>query len=571
MEQSNITRNLEAEISELRARLEEVEEALQAIRNHEVDALLIEGPEGPKVYTLQGAEQPYRVFIESMNEGAVTMASDGSVLHCNTQFAGVLERTLNTIIGSSLFDLMPPQHREPFLGMIRTCDMEGCKGEFVLSASNGREVPVYLSVKPLSREMEVLCVVVTDLTELKKAEEALRNSKEKLELQITERQQIEEQLLHTQKMEAIGTLSGGIAHDFNNILAGIIGYTEMALDNLTPDDPARRSMELVLKSGFRGRDLVRQILSFSRKAEHKREPVSLTPLVSETLKLVRASLPSSIGIKISENAHWDVVFANSSELQQIIMNLCTNAAYAMKDRGGELEITLAETDIGAGPSPAPGLASGQYVEIIVKDTGTGMDPAVQKRIFEPFFTTKGAGQGSGMGLAVVYGVVKSLNGDIVVRSTPGHGSTFRVFLPKIAGEVIHEAPKELPRGTERILFVDDEELLVELGKGVLRKLGYKVVALTDSLEALEVFSKNPARFDLVFTDQTMPGISGLQLAQEMLKIRADLPIVLITGHSESVSWEKAMAAGVRDFLMKPLSRQELAVAVRRALDGEPAA
>ena len=383
---------------------------------------------------------------------------------------------------------------------------------------------------------------------------------------ITDYKRLKDRLLQSQKMEAIGTLSGGIAHDFNNILAGIIGFTEMALDNLPSHSPERRHLELVLKSGFRGRDLVKQILAFSRKTKPRREPVSLSAMVSETLKLLRASLPATTSIAVKIDAKEDTVLANPSELQQIIMNLSTNAAHAMGDRGGELDVTLAEIEI---DSVEPHeLAPGHYVELTVKDTGTGMDEEVMKRIFEPFFTTKGPAEGSGMGLSVVYGIVKSLNGDIAVKSTPGIGTAFHVLLPRAAAAAPPEIVAEIPRGKERILFVDDEELLAELGEEMLKGLGYKVTAMTDGIEALKVFSKHPSRFELVFTDQTMPEITGLELAQELFKIRPDIPVILCTGHSDSVSSEKALAMGIRGFLMKPLSKRELAVALRSALDAK---
>ena len=452
-------------------------------------------------------------------------------------------------------------------------------GDFLVSTT-----PLYDDQGEMAGSVHVL----HDITERKRAEEALRETRDELELRVQERtselqraydtlqtetaqrKQAEDQLFQARKMEAIGTLAGGIAHDFNNILAGIIGFTEIALDDTSPDGLTYRPLKLVLQSGFRARDLVKQILAFSRKTEHKREPVSLSPLVSETLQLIRASLSTAIKITVNIGASSDNVFADPSELQQIIMNLCTNAAFAMRDTGGELNIALAETDIESGSTVTPELPPGQYVELTVKDTGTGMDRDVMARMFEPFFTTKEVGQGTGLGLAVVYGIVKSLRGDITVESTPGMGSTFRVLLPRVSEDVeLYNLGQEAPGGKERILFIDDEELLAELGKGRLQRLGYKVTAITDGTEALQVFSKDPTQFDLVLTDQAMPGITGFYLAQELLKLRADIPIILCTGYSDSVSEEKAMAMGIRGLLMKPLSKHEMAVAVRRALDTLP--
>ncbi len=387
-------------------------------------------------------------------------------------------------------------------------------------------------------------------------------------LDITEQRQIEERLRQAQKMEAIGTLAGGIAHDFNNILGGIIGFAEMVLDDVPPDTPAYHQLQLVLDSGLRGRDLVKQILAFSRKTEHKREILSLAPLVTETVRLLRASLPATIRISVNVSATSDMVFANASEIQQIAMNLCTNAAHAMGENGGELTISLGDAD-GVPTSVVEEPFPGGYVELVVKDTGTGIDAGVIKRIFEPFFTTKGIGKGTGMGLAVVYGIVKSLDGHVAVESEPGVGSTFRVFLPKMKADARPPAKEveDLPGGTERILFVDDEILLREWGKAVLERLGYTVTVASDGLEALKIFSEDPFNFDLVFTDQTMPRITGHNLAREIRKIRPDMAVILCTGHSDAVSAETAEAEGIGAFLMKPLRKHEMGRTVRRVLDG----
>jgi PAS domain S-box-containing protein len=384
---------------------------------------------------------------------------------------------------------------------------------------------------------------------------------------ISARKRAEEQLRQAQKLEAIGTLAGGIAHDFNNILAGIIGFTEMTLDDdIPPDSPARHHLELVLKGGFRGRDLVKQILAYSRKAEHERKPLSVSPLMKETAAMLRASIPSTIQIDAGATTTSDTIVANATEVQQIIMNLSTNAAYAMRERGGKLTIALSDAHIE--PGHQTGLPPGAYVRLTVQDTGFGMAPEVMKRIFDPFFTTKKVGEGTGMGLAVAYGIVKTLGGDITVESMPGMGSTFRVLIPKVKTDVNTEVVRaaEIPGGKERILFVDDEEMLVEWGKGTLERLGYQVTGLTGSTEALRAFSIDPSLFDLVITDHAMPQMAGSQLSKELLRIRHDIPIILCTGHSDSINPEKANEIGIREFLMKPMAKQELAAAVRRVLD-----
>jgi CheY-like chemotaxis protein len=370
-------------------------------------------------------------------------------------------------------------------------------------------------------------------------------------------------------MEAIGTLAGGIAHDFNNILAAIIGFAEMVEEDLPSESPSIPRIGRVLSAANRGKELVRQILAFSRKAEPARKPLSLSPVIDETIQLLRASLPSTIDIKLSMKAARDTILASPTEIQQILMNLATNAFFAMREKGGTLGIRV--TDIKFEPdSPVldADVEAGEYVQLTVTDTGIGMTQDVMKRAFDPFFTTKEVGKGTGMGLSVVYGIVKSLGGTVAIESEPGIGSTFRIFLPVARTDVKSEEGREqvIPKGTERILFIDDEDLIVEWGQAALERLGYSVTALTDSAGALNLFSSDPSAFDLIILDQTMPRMTGLHLAQRMLAIRDDTPIILCTGHSDSVTPEKAKEAGIKEFLIKPLGKQQLAEVVRRVLD-----
>jgi CheY-like chemotaxis protein len=322
---------------------------------------------------------------------------------------------------------------------------------------------------------------------------------------------------------------------------------------------------------MRAKDLVKQILAFSRKTNYERSPLSLSPLIKETVQLLRASIPTTVEIRFTNTASSDAVLAAPVEVQQILMNLATNASLAMQERGGMLEISLADIEF-TPDSPILDLdvMPGEYLQLAVRDTGIGMSPGVMKRIFEPFFTTREVGKGTGMGLAVVYGIVKDLKGTITVESAPGIGSVFRVLLPKAKAEVKEEESRaaQIPGGKERILFVDDEDLLVEWGQATLERLGYSVVTMTDSTEALERFSADPSGFDLVITDFTMSGLTGIQLAEELLNIRPDIPIILCTGHSETVSPDIAKEAGIKEYLMKPLVKQELATAVRRVLDAK---
>lgn len=384
---------------------------------------------------------------------------------------------------------------------------------------------------------------------------------------ISEQRRLEDHLRHAQKMEALGTLTGGIAHDFNNILAAILGFAEMSLEDVPRDTPLEKNLRHILQSSLRGRDLIKQMLTFSRKSEYEVKPMPITPLVKETAKLLRASIPTTVEIEVETSATWDVVEANATGVQQILMNLCTNAAYAMRETGGELKITLSDTGVGP-DSHYTDLAPGPYVRLAVSDRGTGMDDTVRKRIFEPFFTTKGPGEGTGMGLAVVYGIVKSLKGEITVESVPGKGSTFQILIPKVAAheETVPSSCKEAARGKERVLFIDDENIIAELGRAMLERLGYQVTATTDAEEALKIFSEDPSAFDLIVTDQTMPLFTGVRLAKEVFEMRPDIPVILCTGYSESSNRDTAKAAGITDLLMKPLAWKELAQAVREALD-----
>jgi PAS domain S-box-containing protein len=386
---------------------------------------------------------------------------------------------------------------------------------------------------------------------------------------ITEQKRMEEHLQQAQKMEAVGTLAGGIAHDFNNILAAILGFAELSIDDAPEDSLIKRNMTNVLKAGIRGRDLVERILTFSRKRDPKRAPLRLTPVVEETFKLLRASLPATVTMEFRTHVSHDRVIAESTEISQLVMNLGTNAAHAMREYGGLLELALNDIEFHPdGRSPHPDLAPGAYLELSVKDTGCGMDAATKNRIFEPFFTTKERGQGTGLGLAVVHGIVQSLGGAITVSTEPGSGSTFTVFLPKVAHKekAQAEVAREVVGGTERILFVDDEEILVELAREMLGRLGYEVVAITDSAEALKIFSAWPDRFQCVITDYTMPKATGVELAKGLMRIRPDIPIILCTGHTEMISRDEARTMGIREFVTKPLVKREMAETIRRALD-----
>ncbi len=382
---------------------------------------------------------------------------------------------------------------------------------------------------------------------------------------ITERMVMEKQLLQAHKMEAMGTLAGGIAHDFNNILAGIIGYTEVALRKVGENSPLQRYLKQVITASKRATDLVKQILTFSRREDRKREPVKISSIVNEAVKLLRSSLPATIEISARIEAKDSFVLADPTQIHQVMMNLCTNASHAMKEKGGVLEVRLSEEIVE--PGIYKELQAGPHLRLSVSDTGPGIEPELLDKIFEPFFTTKEPGEGTGMGLAVVHGIIQSHNGHISVYSKVGDGTTFSILLP-ITFDVIHKEETEakaIPRGTERILLVEDDASLMEAEKDLLKELGYKVTAVRSSVEALEMFRTLSDRFDIVITDYMMPRMTGVQLSHKIQAIQPDIPIILCTGYSEVISQQKAAEMGIGDVIMKPIDLGHIADSIRRLL------
>jgi signal transduction histidine kinase/DNA-binding response OmpR family regulator len=383
-----------------------------------------------------------------------------------------------------------------------------------------------------------------------------------------ERLVLQEHLQRSQKMEAIGTLASGIAHDFNNILAAVMGYAELAMLEAPQESMARKNIEMVLSAGERAKDLVKQILAFSHQTKEERKPILIEHTVKEVLKFMRASLPTTIEIRQRIDPDLGHVLADSVQIHQVVMNLCTNALFAMKDNGGVLDVQLTSSVVGSDQTVVhPDLKHETYVKLTVKDTGHGMDKATMEKIFDPYFTTKEKGVGTGLGLAVLHGIVQKHGGIIEANSEPGKGSVFHIYFPTVkeGNDLETGIYEEAVGGNERILLVDDEHVLVELGKQVLERLGYSVETRTSSLESLALFQAQPDRYDLVITDMTMPNMTGEKLAEELLRIRPDIPIVLCTGYSEPSLEEKARKIGVKALVMKPILSVEMAKAVRKAL------
>ncbi|MBN1548199.1 MAG: PAS domain S-box protein [Syntrophaceae bacterium] len=424
---------------------------------------------------------------------------------------------------------------------------------------DGTVFPVEITAshfKYMNREVHI--AAIRDITFRMEAEE--------------EKKQFDAKLQQSQKMEAIGTLTGGIAHDFNNILGGIMGYTEVAKINLPEDSPVHHDLEEVLKAADRAKKLVGQILEFSRGLATELRPLRISGVVKEALKFIRPVLPATVEIQQHLNAKDDVVMADPTHIHQVLMNLFTNATHAMGDKGGKLTVTLSEVDFSVDrPLPHPDLRYGPHILLSVADTGCGIPPEIMPRIFDPYFTTKEKGKGTGLGLAVVDGIVRKHGGGIVVESEPGEGAAFQIYLPMVQKQPIQriEKTKEiLPAGHEKILFVDDEAILTDISSRLLMTLGYDVVTRTSSLEALELFRNKPETFDIVITDQLMPNMTGLDLAMEIISIRPDIPIILCTGFGDFATDEQAKKLGIREILKKPVSRNDLARALKKVLESE---
>jgi len=440
---------------------------------------------------------------------------------------------------------------EPWCKRIADVYRSGNRATFELDCDDGHTFVITL--QPIAGSGYVNAYGL-DITERKKAE------KQKMELEL--------QLSQKQKMEAIGTLAGGIAHDFNNILAAMQGYVELSLEDLAQDSPVRDNLEQILACSNRATKLVKQILTFSPKGEQKKEPVQISSIVKEVLGMLRSSLPATIKICRRIHATSSMILADPTQIHQVLVNLCTNASHAMRQAGGLLDVSLTDVDLESETKIGNEyLGPGSYVKLSVSDSGCGMDKEVVDRIFEPFFTTKKANGGTGLGLSVVHGIVKSHDGAITVSSTPGEGTIFDIFFPRIGNAEVQEPQSPQLPGRERqvVLLVDDEQMMVDVTGQILERLGFAVVAKTNSIDALQAFQEAPDEFDLVITDQVMPNMTGTELARNLISVRPDIPVILCSGFPENVSLEELETIGVKEFVMKPIGRQEIEAVIHKVL------
>ena len=516
-----------------------------------------------KTRELQESESRFRDIAFSISDWIWEVDRAGIYTFCTKHSEDLLGFCADEMIGRSCFDFLAAEMVENTrlrLSLSTETGESFRHEELVAIHKNGTRIDLLSSgVAIRSASGEILGVrgVDTDITAKKLAEK--------------DKKTMEKKLAQGQKMEAIGTLAGGIAHDFNNILAAILGYAELAKEEIEPESETALYLEEILRASIRAKELVKQILAFSRQAEAMKIPLQPSLLIKEAVKMLRPSLPATIEIRQNIEKSDVTILADPTQINQIVINLCTNAFHAMEEKGGILDISLKSVDLSTEDlTKEPHIQPGTFVKLTIADSGTGIAPEYLDKIFEPYFTTKEMGKGTGMGLSIVHGIVRDSGGFISCYSELGQGTVFHALLPALpnAAMAVTEKEENLPRGDERILFVDDEPMIAEMSKVLLETLGYRVYALTDSSRALTVFRETPQRFDLVITDQTMPVLTGAELARELLQIRPELPIILCSGYSSTMTKEKAAAMGIRDFALKPLVKKEMAFLIRRVLAGE---
>ncbi len=505
---------------------------------------------------LRESEKNYQSLYDNAPDMYFTVSPDGIVKSVNQFGADCLGYSKEELTGKSVWTIV---HKD---------DLESVQKQ-VVEIFNNKLQQSELDFRKIRKDGAILWV--HERTNL-----VLDENDNPIELwivcrDVTDRKLLEAQLQQSQKIEALGTLTGGIAHEFNNVLGIIIGNTELALDDVPEWNPAHFNLDEIKTASLRAKDVVRQLLSYIRKIDYKRKPMKIIPVVKDSIKFLRASMPSTIEIQNNIEATADTILADPTQIHQIMINLGTNASHAMEKTGGVLNIGIQNVALDEDiPYIDPDLNPGSYVKVTLRDTGQGIAPEIIDRIFDPYFTTKEVDKGAGLGLAVVHGIIKSYGGAITVDSELGKGTTFTAYFPIIEEEAVirSKSIEEQPAGNERILFVDDEKSIVRMGTQRLERLGYQVESTTSSLKALDLFRSKPDQFDLVITDLTMPKMTGDKLVKEILNIRPEMPIIICTGFNERMDGEKASAIGAAGFLAKPHEKSELAITVRKVLGGK---
>lgn len=511
---------------------------------------------------LEQSQAKFQAIFSSITDAVIFVDTDRQVLMINPAFSDIFGYNFDEIQGMTTRFLYVDEAAFREQGKLRyhkEADYDQPLYEIQYRRKDGScftAETLGVPVRNAAKQLVGFVCIIRDVTDRKRSEE--------------EKATLENRLRQAQKMEAIGTLAGGIAHDFNNILAAILGYAELVKDDCAKNSRTALDIEEVIKAGNRAKNLVRQILSFSRQAET--ECISFIPanLVKEALKMLRQTIPSTIEIHQDIDSDTSQILADPTQINQIIMNLCTNAYHALEDTGGKIEVSLKEVVLTEqGLQHQPDINPGAFIQITVKDSGPGIPVEIQDKIFDPFFTTKNIDKGTGMGLSIVHGIVTNMGGFITLNNG-GIGSTFNVFLPidntppEPIENIIHNTPVSI--GKERILFIDDEESIGEMSKKMLERAGYQVTTKTSGQDALEIFKRQPDRFDLIITDQTMPGMTGTELSSKVLEIRPDIPIILCTGYSSIISKEEAEGIGIKEFALKPLSKKNFTALIHKVLN-----
>jgi PAS domain S-box-containing protein len=501
--------------------------------------------------------QKLDLTLKAIGDGVITTDATGRITFMNKVAEKISKWNLPDAIGRPLdevFYIINEATREPcknpFIKISESGQVVGLANHTILIGKNGKEVAIADSGAPIFDADDQLIGAIIVFRD------------------VTEEQLLEKKLQQAQKMEAIGTLAGGIAHDFNNILSAIIGYTELSLEDVEKGSIIEEKLQEVFMAGIRAKDLIAQILSFARRSKDVVAPIQINGIIKEVLNMIRSTIPTTIEIKEDINSS-SMILGNITHIHQIIVNLCTNAAWAMQDEGGTLEVSLNDVNINSMSEMAKaGLEPGDYLSITVSDTGVGIEPHIINLIFDPYFTTKPIGEGSGMGLAVVHGLVKSYHGKITVNSEPRKGTGFTIHFPITKSDQILQpyGPEHLPSGTEKLLLVDDEAAIANIYGLSLKRLGYRVTTRTSAVEALDLFRAKPKDFDLVITDMTMPVMTGEVLAAELMAIRPEIPVIVSTGYSKRISESQARQNGIKALVIKPIIKAELAKTVRRVLD-----